>query len=299
LLICLRNHFTTIMKSFLCATFLLFWAINSTFAQTKSEAVVQWRGAIIPAALREPLKNRLDEFVSAVRKGQWNKVNELLGDFRGRSGGLKYSVKHKQCLIDSIKASPLISFKYNKTSQLMGTRNEPLGKQWWNIEGTGEFKTESGIVSKEITISAYRNKSNWFFTPGFYFNRWNLDKVMQTAEEDFVKYIEVLQSPDSMVEIQNVSVKSGARFPERLLTFDVFNKSTKTISGLNYKVMGNFFIPPNGIKEIKPNEKATFETKISPGATFCEGEIKRQFFIDTVWFTDKTEWNLKQPDNRR
>lgn len=278
-------------KNLICAAFLLFLQFHFAFAQPNAESVDFLREGTIPPKFKASLKTRLEQFITAMRDERWETVSEMLSNLGDSPKGAGNAAERKQCLIDQIKAEPLIKFEPNRTTTSTAFFNKPLEQKRWWIEGTGEFKTDSSVVSKRIVITVSLQKSIWVFLPEIYLDKWEENKVSQTTEADYVKFVEVIQSPDAPVEISIVSVKRNSKFPFlRNLTFEVYNKTAKSINGISYRTAGTL---SGNSQNIEPQKSVRIETSIGVPIIFCVGEQTQKLFIDTVWFADKTEWKLK------
>ncbi len=61
----------------------------------------------------------------------------------------------------------MISFQYTVwdrsfSSEILST---PLEKRWWTLIGEGTFRQDSKEFKKRVSLVAYRDNGDWYFTP--------------------------------------------------------------------------------------------------------------------------------------
>lgn len=124
----------------------------------------------IPEELRASLASRLSLFTSAQADGHWDIVEAMLG---------KYWVAHqnypaenifltpvrRKCVLSRMRKSPILSFEVKKVLHSTEIYSTPVSRRWWYLSGAGVVKTESGQRPQTISVSAYRDGGEWYFTP--------------------------------------------------------------------------------------------------------------------------------------
>lgn len=253
----------------------------------------------IPVELRASLLDRIQLFIEAQRTERWDEVAALLGEFRGHSYRKPYTKEHKQCLIEQMKSSPMVSFHPAGAARSTEILSKPLSRKWWDIKGDAEFKTATGTTTRRETIRAYRFKGEWYLTPSSYDDAWARAKL---SEEDLSaelnRYYKLEVHPDCPLEILDLSVRIDPQYlSQRQVSFKVRNKSTKTVDGMGFRlewIDGRGSLSSGAWINIGPGETVAGPDRISSSGYmyYCEGEAYHRLLVDHVSFTDGTEWSL-------
>jgi hypothetical protein len=222
----------------------------------------------------------------------------MLGRFRGGSRGPLYSQAHKECLLEQMKAMPMLSFVTERTIFSTATLSIPAANRWWGLVGAAEYKTPSGIVKSTAQITAYRDRGEWYFTPPNYDREWARDRV---TVADFLvdrsNNIELELDPTCPVEISDLSVVMDREFLSlRKINFTLRNKTKKKIVGygLRLGVVGEhcFGLLQGSPLTIEPHGTArASEVTYSGYGYYCDGEVKRRLIIDHVSFAGGSSWD--------
>jgi len=258
----------------------------------------QLRG--IPADLRSSLVEGIQQFVEAQRKGDWDQVSLLLGEFRGSSYGRRYTKAHKECLIEQMKSERMLTFAPIGASFSTEILSRPLSQKWWYIRGIAEFDKDGVNRKTETAITAYRFEGHWFFTPPNFDRQWEATKI---SEVDFAKdlsgHLKVEISPNCPLEVVRVSVRIDPEYRSlRRLSFVLRNNSKKEVDGLGFRIVQigrdggmstgmPFYMGPGEIVASPDN------IKYAGYAYYCEGESEKRFIIDWVRFKDGSRWKLR------
>ena len=300
----LMNRTVEIPKASLliaCLNF-LFISASLVLAQENKTKAPDLRG--IPYNLQPSLLERIREFTEAQRNGEWEKIPALLGEFRDNSYRRRYTDEHRQCLIEQMKSSPMVSFVPSGAGISTETLSKPLSRKWWYIRGEAKFRNDGQDVKGQATIVAYRYSGQWFLTPPNYDDEWKRTKIStEDLAADLSKYLKVEVPPDCPLEIMNLSVKIHPNYRSlRQVTFNVRNKSRKNVDGLGFRIekMDRSGSMSSGTSlEIKAGEIVHSPDNITYSAYvyYCEGESYNRFIIDWVRFADGTRW--KKTNKRR
>ncbi len=286
-------------KVFLIVT--IFVALsNVSFGQNKSSSHSPL--AAIPVDLQSDLVIRLNLFTEAQKNGQWDKVADLMGEYRNIALNERYTDKYKECVIEQIKFSPMISFTPIYSLASTAILNYSPEKRWYALNGVGEFKTEAGIITRETKFAVYRNNQNWFIYPPDYGYQWlQRNYRKDTSPEKLKAFLQVVEQPDSPLEIFDVSVKMNSKDASlRDFTFKLRNRSAKEIDLYIYEVEKYVPLIPasrssNRSKSIMPNETVNLEDEDQRFAAYdyyCQEEQIRKIYIRWVRFTDGSEWKI-------
>jgi hypothetical protein len=200
----------------------------------------------------------------------------------------------KNCLLDQLRSAPLIEFSPQRITHVASILSQPLHKQRWNIQGQGQFKTASGVLSKPTTVMATYIMDRWYFIPPSYDREWERRYVsLETPSSDLVRFVELLNPQDSPVSIEDLTITIHKEYRSlRDMRFVVRNKTAKTIRNIRYRVTGGTTVTVLAGVEIEPGGAQVLEVTVSAYSYFCQGEQKRRLFVDRVKFADKREWNI-------
>lgn len=288
------------ITAFALACFVVLTA-SSTFTQTPGHPGLQ----AVPPKLWPSLSERINDFTASQANGDWERVKALLGDFRGRSYGLRYTNEHKQCLIEQMQANTLVSFKptgVGYSSEIVG---RPWSEKWFSIRGDADTVRDGKTVKSTETITAYRYQGNWFLSPPNYDRESELAKI--TAADlaaDQSDHLKIEIAADCPVEMISSSVRIDDEYRAyRRLTFVLRNKSKKEIDGIGFnigKVGGPASLLVGMPFSIAPGGTTSSPDNISYVAYgyYCAGEFYHWFTIDMVTFTDGSRWDLKGKKTR-
>jgi len=194
-----------------------------------------------PSEQRAALESRLRLFTRAQAEGRWSDVALLLGAYRrGLSGYLLYTPAHKSCLVCQMQALPLIDFNFTIrespfSSEILST---PPGKRWWVLVGEGSFREASGIVKKPASVTVYRDRGDWYFTPAIDDEGWA--RAHLTAEQlaaDYGDRVEQILAPGCPLDIVNLHVSINPKhLSSRLIEFRLRNKTGKRVKGYCFEI---------------------------------------------------------------
>jgi len=258
--------------------------------------------ARLPDSLVPSLKARLDEYTSAQREGKWDVVALMLGPYgRGGTGTHVISNAHRECLIDQMKALPLVAFTYQGQYEFSTEiLSMPPGNRWWIIRGEGTFRFNGKDQTEKLSFSAYRYNGQWYFTPPNMDSYW--EKAHLTDADfaaDYANEIVIHNSPKCPIEITELHAKLNKDYPSlRNLTFKLLNRSKKTVKSYTLRLYVNGGDEIYGAPgEIKPGESRDDKMDSSRYVYFCDGISKDNLIVDDVEFTDGTEWD--RPDHLR
>lgn len=139
-----------------------------------------------PANYEKNLSERFKLFIRYQRRGQWDRVSELLGDYyaKGRKR-IRYSPKQKRRMIEQLRARPMLSLDITRTGFSVCTDNMsmPLNQQYRWIRAFVKFCDGPNCIPIETNLNAYTDQGQWFFTP---------------LEEDFYKLDSIQSSDESL-----------------------------------------------------------------------------------------------------
>jgi hypothetical protein len=278
-----------------------FWAllilvISVVFCSAQNKQKNPWRRALIPIELRPLLMHRLEEFAELHRQEKRARIFDYLYESQNTDRFGKYNDEQRQCIIEQIKANPMVNFTFVKTNTSTFNIDAPLDEKIWTVEVDAEFNTESGILRTRTNLGARYYNQNWFFSvPDFYTKSWFAKKNARAdLSAEMKELLEVVEQPGSPVEVFDVSVKSHPK--SHLLRdyrFKVRNKTKKVIVSYGYRFIeaGQTVFSPN---DIKRGEFAFNDGFYVSGQLFCEEKERPVRLVVTyVKFNDGTEWISK------
>lgn len=267
-----------------------------TFGQKKVEERAPLSG--LPAEQQADLINRINLFTEAQKNNQWDKIADLIGEYRNIALKEKYTDKQKECVIEQMKFSPIVSYTITGAMTTTAVYNYPKENWWYFLQGIAEIKTDSGIITQQKKLGVYRNNQQWFIYPQRNIYEWfEKNHRKDTSPEVLNSFLQVVKQPDSPLEISDISVKMNSKdYSWRDYTFKVRNTSQKTIDYFLYEVEEGR--SNNNSKKIMPNETVSFDSSdqhFSPYDNFyCDGEKVRKIYITFVRFEDGSEWRINK-----
>ena len=277
----IRHHFLRIMLLLIVASGLL--------AQTRNDGV-------IPADLKPSLDSRLTRFTQAQADGKWDEVATLLGRYRmGGVGHHPLTGEAKACLINQMKEIPMISFETQSVRASTEILGLPLDKRFWDLIGEAMFKTPAtGEHKSQSKVTAYRDKGEWYFSPPNYDSYWlkahltEADLAVDRADE-----IEIEDTASSPIEISDVHAFIDKEYRSLLrVTFKLKNRTSKKVSAFSVLFYdGGGSVEYSAPHAIEPGGATDEKETVSRWVYFCDGVTRNKFVVDSVSFTDGTEWN--------
>lgn len=287
------------------ATILIAIALMTCAPQMNGQNEKPWQ---FPEALHPELDVRLQAFLDAQSKGEWDQVATLLGRYRRGGNYLLYTSAHRSCLIDEMKQFPMIRFDYkvwDKTfsSEILST---PPERRWWVLVGDATFRQGTTEVKKQISLMAYRDNGEWYFTPPPIDNANAAShftpEQLATDLQDKVVASVALDSPLKIVDVHLFTDKGNVL--SRKLRFKLKNTTGKRVVGYTYRISDstNDGDMTNGTGDrkdwIEPwAESREFNENDVTEYYWCEGrgEVRTIIEIQNVQFEDGTEWNAPEP----
>ena len=258
-----------------------------------------------PSASLPQIDARLQDFMRAQAEGRWNEGESLLGKYRrAPSRYMLFTASHKACLIDVMKASPMVSFNYRIqegpfSSELLTT---PPNRRWWTLTGDAGFRTASGVKNRQISLVAYRDGESWFFTPPPIDNLLlNTEVTAQELAADRASKVEVRIPPDAPIRLVDLHVHIDAKdFAFRNVEFKFYNQTDKKIKGYSFVLAderddGSISVGAGEERDaIMPlSESRVWNENYAAFLFLCEGEPKIHIEVNYVMFADGTTWEMK------
>lgn len=285
--------------------------VISSFLHLSSTAQVRkpWE---FPTELRPTLEARLSLFTDAQAEGRWDDVARLLGEYRrGISGYLLYTSVHRACLIQQMKAAPMVAFTFTVqespfSSELLTTL---AGRRWWTLVGEGVFRVGAETVTRRTWVTAYRDRDEWYFTPATYFDDDAWARVHLTAEElaaDQRGRVDLLVPPDCPLELVALHVFIDAKHvSSRQVRFRLRNKTAERVTGYSFEISderqdGSISVGTGASKDaIEPGGLSrTWQEDYSAYSYWCEGETRMRIEIQDVTFANGTVWKAPRSSMR-
>jgi hypothetical protein len=262
-------------------------------AQTTSRAA-------IPESLKPSLNARLNAFTEAQAQGDWQKVSDMLGPRRFRE---VYTKAHKECLISQMQAFPMTSFTvkdYWVSTEIFST---PFERRWWYVNGEATFRNSEGEQNQSISLIAYRYQAEWYFTPPSYDEYWERTKVSGAElAADHASEINLLNDSRAPLEIIDLQAFIDEKYRSLLnLKFKLRNLSSKRIKGytvLLYRGDGSTSFSSGCALEPGDSVDVT-KMNSSRYVYYCEGVSKDNMIVESVRFSDGSEWTHSQRSKRR
>jgi hypothetical protein len=256
-----------------------------------------------PNALRSQMDAQLQQFIQAQTEGHWDDVGRLLGKYRRGSSYMTYTSAHKHCLVEVMKASPMIFFNYQIqespfSSEILMT---PPNRRWWTLVGEAGFRTDSGVSTRQVGLVAYRDGEGWFFTPPPLDNaRLSAEVTAQDLTADRKNAVEVHIPSDAPVEVVDLHVHINAQdFAARDVEFRFHNKTDKKITGYSFVLddekQDDSISVGTGAEEdaILPHSDSRVWTENHKLFLYrCEGEANIRITVKDVTFADGTTWQM-------
>jgi len=256
-----------------------------------------------PSELRSALESRVRSFTRAQAQGRWNDVANLLGKYRrGFSDYMPYTATHKACLISQMQTSPMIDFTF--TVQEVPFSSEiyftPPSRKWWTLVGEGVFREASRPVKRQISLTAYRDRGNWYFTPPPFDNANIPSKV--TKEElaaDLKDRVHLALPGDCPLDVVDLHLHIDARNPSsRVIELRLRNKTAKRVTGYELVMSdegreGSFEIATGAPEDAIDPQGVSRKWQDSYAAYtyWCEGEAPIIIEIQLVTFADGSAWS--------
>jgi hypothetical protein len=190
----------------------------------------------------------------------------------------------------------MVSFAHESTrysSELMMT---PAASRWWYLDGPAAFR-DSGSETRRVTVVAYLDGGEWYFTPPNYDREWEIAHVteMQRAA-DYRSQVWVDLAPGCPLEIRDLHISMNQKYLSlRDASFTLMNKSSKTIKAYGLalgRADEECFVTRGSPTLIPPAAASGNEKALGYSAYlyWCEGVSDRRLVIDWVTFADGTEW---------
>jgi hypothetical protein len=258
-----------------------------------------------PQALRSQMEARLQQFTQAQAEGQWDEVARLLGDYRRGWSYIRYTPAHKECLIRTMKESPMVSFDYRIQESPFSSEifTTPSNRRWWTLVGEGTFQTASGLSKREIAVVAYRDGEDWFFTPP------PLDNVAlstavttQDLAADRKDAVEIRIPSDAPLEVVDLHVHIDAKdLSSRTVEFRFHNKSNKKVTAYSFvlddeKHDGSISVGTGDKRDaiLPQGDSRVWNESHNAFLYWCEGEAKIRITLEDVTFEDGMTWTAKK-----
>ena len=258
---------------------------------------------VFPSDLRPRLESRLHQFTQAQADGRWDDVAVLLGAYRRGFNYLPYTPAHKACLISEMQTSPMIVFtftlrEYPYSTEILST---PAGRRWWILAGEGTFQEASGLVKRQASVTAYRDRGDWYFTPN-YLDDDAWARLHLTAEQlaaDLKDRVDLILAPDCPLDIVDFHVFINPKsLSSRQIEFRLRNKTDKPVKGYCFEISdekrdGSISVgtgAPRDAIEARGLSR-TWKEDYSLYLYWCQGETRMHIEIQAVYFSNGLTWN--------
>ena len=286
-----------LIKVFLVPILLI--SIPASSQQENSNGTADLR--IVPIALRRSLLDRMRLFVQSQSDEDWEKVSELLGPWRRGNAELLYTKGHKRCLLEQMKRWRMVQLHPIAVNVgIEPGHGPPMNRRFYVL---GEAKIAGTTEElQQLAIVAYRDDGRWYFTPPMPEGPSEI-----RPNTNLRNYLVVQIHKEAPLEISELSITENVRYglrARRHLNFTIHNKSKKDVAGLSFsitRVDGNGLTSRGMPFKIKAGETVPGPDDVTyPGPFYyCEEEPLRRLTIQTVNFTDGSEWDLKNARRRR
>lgn len=218
---------------------------------------------------------------------------------------MRYTLAHKECLIRTMKESPMVSFDYRIqespfSSEIMTT---PPKRKWWTLMGEGTFQTASGLSRHEIAVVAYRDGDDWFFTPPPLDNAaLSAAVTAQDLAIDRKDAVEIHVPSDAPLEVIDLHVHIDAKdLSSRTVEFRFHNKSEKKVTAYSFvlddeKHDGAISVGTGDKRDamLPQGDSRVWNENYNAFLYWCEGEANIRITLEDVTFEDGTTWTAKK-----
>jgi hypothetical protein len=188
--------------------------------------------------------------------------------------------------------------EYPYSTEILST---PAGKRWWALVGEGTFRNASGIVKRPSSVTAYRDRGDWYFTP-HYLDDEAWARAHLTAEQlaaDYKDHVDQLLAPGCPLDIVDLHVFiNPERVSSRLVQFRLRNKTDKRVKGYCFEISDQRHDGAIGVgtgdrrDAIEPlGDSRMWEEDYDAYVYWCQGESRMRIEIQSVLFSDGVTWN--------
>lgn len=260
-----------------------------------------------PSALRPQMDARLQQFTQAQAQDRWDEVARLLGNYRrGESGYKRYTRTHKECLVQTMKQSPMVAFDYRIREEPFSSEifSTPANRRWWTLIGDATFQTTSGRVNRKFALVAYRDGDDWFFTPPALDNASLSTAVTaQDLAADRKDKTEIHIPADAPLAIVDLHVHIDPNnLTSRIVEFRFHNKTDQKVTAYSFviddeKNNGSTSVGTGAERDAIPphSDSRIWNQRHTAFLYRCEGEANIRITLEDVTFGDGTTWAAKQP----
>ncbi|MGB6743074.1 MAG: hypothetical protein WBE38_05390 [Terracidiphilus sp.] len=248
----------------------------------------------LPDDLKPSLETRLALYTQAQRDGQWDVVASMLGGYRGGGRSDPITSAHRNCLIEQMKAMPMITFKYEDAEFSTEILNVPPERRWWLVRGDATLKINGEEKVIKLMFPAYRDHGQWYFSPPNMDEYWEKTRLTEADfAADYANEIIIHNNPDCPLEITDLHASLDRTYPSlRNLMFKLKNRSRKKVVAYTLRLYvrgGDTIYGTHG--EIDPGGSRDEKMQSSRYVYFCDGVTNDNLIVDDATFADGTDWH--------
>ena len=171
------------------------------------------------------------------------------------------------------------------------------------LTGDAVFRTESGEEKQQTVVVAYRDNSDWYFTPPNLDQFWEATRLTEAdLAKDLADEIRVINRSSCPIEISGVHAFLDPKYRGiRNLTITLRNRSNKPIGGYSLRLYTDGgstdyatprdIVPGGTVEEKKMNSSRYLYV--------CDGVNKDNLAVTQVHFADGTMWELPEVSHHR